>query len=95
MASTVPFSRFLYEKSDLSVGKIEDPAVGDRDPVRVAADVVDDAVGVVERRFHVDDPCPWTTGRFSAVGNRSSLHIWPCFRGMRVRLCRTPFAGGT
>ena len=47
----------FVREGDLSVGKIEDPAVGDRDPVRVAADVVDDAVGVVERRFHVDDPC--------------------------------------
>ena len=46
----------LVREGDLSVGKIENPAIGYRDPVRVAADVVDDAVGVVERRFRVDDP---------------------------------------
>ena len=46
---------FFVGEGHLSVGKIENSTIGDRDPVRVAAEIVDDAVEIVERGFHVDD----------------------------------------
>ena len=80
----------LVGEGDLSVGKIENPAVGDRDPVRVAADVVDDAVGVVERGFHVDDPCLRPQGVFQTSetfrGSKLGCVSWECEFGFVVRL---------
>ena len=62
----------LVGEGDLSVGQIENPAVGYRDPVRVTADVVDDAVGVVERRLDIDDPC---------LGPQDVFQLSETFRG--------------
>jgi hypothetical protein len=41
---------------DLRVFDIHDPMIGNRDPVRVAADVVHHLLGSGEGRFGVDDP---------------------------------------
>ena len=41
---------------DLPVFDIHDPMIGNRDPVRVAADVIHHLLGSGERRFGVDDP---------------------------------------
>src|ERR1700736_726219 len=46
----------LVSESDLSVFQFFQPVIGNCDPMRVAAQVVQNSFGTAERRLRIDDP---------------------------------------
>src|SRR3954452_851949 len=46
----------LPAETDLSVGESEEPIVGDGNPVRVAAEIVEHLLRTAERALGIDDP---------------------------------------
>src|SRR5215472_749477 len=46
----------LPAESDVGVGDVDKPMVGDRDPMRVASQIMQDMFGTAERRLGIDHP---------------------------------------
>ena len=57
----------LPAEADLSVGESDEPAVGDGDPVGVAAEIVEHLLRAAERALGVDHPVDLAQGRRCAA----------------------------
>ena len=79
----------LPAESDLAVGKVHDPVVGDCDAMRVAGQVMQDMFGSAERSFGVDHPV--LTEQGPQYGRLSARRAVSGFQGKAVARRATSF----